>query len=151
MKRGKGNYDAVVASHTSVHAAGARRVFAVACLVVFNVVPGPAPAQLLSVDINGTTRSDTTAPGFTRWDVTPDLSGTKRSATRSFTNFVYVFDPVSGLPTATNISSIIACTLAQTYPTAPDTTIYLNANYANKNGNSTSPDPNSGYRLSADA
>ena len=110
-----------------------------------------SPAQLLRVDINGTARSDTTAPGFTRWDVATDLAGTKRSVTRAFTNFVYTFDPDSGLPLSTNIGSIITCTLAQTYPTAADATIYLNANYANKNGNSTSGDASSGYRLSADA
>ncbi len=108
--------------------------------------------QLLSVDINGTARSDTTAPGFTKWDVGSDLTGNKRSVTRTFTNYAVVFDPDSGLPLATNVSSIVGCTIAQTSPdpSVVDPTIYLNANYANKNGNSTSTDPNAGYRLSAD-
>jgi TctA family transporter len=56
-------------------------------------------AQLLSVDINGTTRSDTTAPGFTRWDMSPDLAltTTRRAVTRAFTNFPSVLDDETGL------------------------------------------------------
>jgi hypothetical protein len=111
-----------------------------------------ASAQLLSVDINGTARSDTTAPGFAKWDVGSDLTGSKRTVTRAFTNYVIAYDPDSGYPVATNISSIVSCTLAQTSPdpTVVDATIYLNANYANKNGNSTSTDPSAGYRLCGD-
>jgi hypothetical protein len=78
-----------------------------------------------------------------------DITGTKQSATRSFTNYVYTYDPDTGLPTSTNINLIIPCTVTMTYP-SPDATHYLNANYANKNGNSTSTDPNAGWRLSAD-
>ncbi len=106
-------------------------------------------AQLLSVDINGTVRSDVTAPGFTPWYLSPDISGGK-TATRSFTNYSYTLDPDSGLPVATNVSLIISCKLTMTVPVASDATHYLNANYANKNGNSTSADPNSGWRLSGD-
>jgi len=109
-----------------------------------------APAQLLSVDINGTLRSDVTAPGFTPWYMAADLTGTKRTVTHSFTNYAYVYDLNTGLPTATNISLVIPVTVTATYPTAPDATVYLNANYANKNGNSTSPDPNAGWRLAGD-
>jgi hypothetical protein len=109
------------------------------------------PAQLLSVDINGTVRSDVTAPGFTPWYVAGDLSGAKTTTiSRSFTNFTYTYDADTGLPVDTNISLIIPCTITMTVPATADTTHYLNANYANKNGNSTSSDPNSGYRLSED-
>src|SRR6185437_12537956 len=109
-----------------------------------------AGAQLLSVDINGTVRGDVTAPGFTPWYMAPDITGTKQSASHSFTNYTYTFDPITGEPTATNISLIIPCTVTMTVPATADATHYLNANYANKNGNSTSPDPNAGYRLSGD-
>lgn len=107
-------------------------------------------AQLLSVDINGTVRSDVTAPGFTPWYVAADLTGTKQTAMRSFTNYTYTYDPDSGVPTATNISLIIGCRVTMTVPAIADATHYLNANYANKNGNSTSADPNAGWRLSGD-
>jgi len=106
-------------------------------------------AQLLSVDINGTVRSDVTTPGFTPWYLSPDISGGK-TASRSFTNYAYTFDPVTGLPDSTNISLIIPCKVIMTVPAVSDATHYLNANYANKNGNSTSADPNSGWRLSGD-
>jgi hypothetical protein len=106
--------------------------------------------QLLSVDINGASRSDTTAPGFSKWDLPVGLSADGRSAVRSFTNLVYTFDPDTGLPIATNIGSIVGCKLEQTFPTAADATIFLKADYANKDGNSTSLDPNAGWRLSAD-
>ena len=109
-----------------------------------------AHAQLLSVDINGATRSDTTAPGFTKWDLPVGLAADGRSAVRSFTNYVFIFDPDTGLPIATNIGSIVGCKLEQTFPTDPDSTIFLKADYANKDGNSTSPDPNAGWRLSGD-
>lgn len=127
-----------------------RKVFFIFCLALFAAA---ARAQLLSVDVNGTVRSDVTAPGFTPWYLAADLTGTKRTVTRSFTNTVVVFDPDTGLPTATNITGIVSGTTAQTFPdpTVVDATIYLNANYANKNGNSTSTDPSAGYRLCADA
>jgi hypothetical protein len=131
------------------------------CLKFFAVLgllvclwPGVSFAQLISVDINSSIgRSDTTAPGFSRWDLTADLSaGTaNRIATHSFTNLSIVFDPDTGVPIATNIIAIIPCTVAQVFPTAADSTIYLNANNGNKNGNSTSPDPSAGWRLSTDA
>ena len=107
-------------------------------------------AQLLSVDINGTVRSDVTAPGFTPWYMAADLTGTRQTVTRSFTNYVYTYDSDTGLPTSTNINLIIPCTVTMTYPPVANATNYLNANYANKDGNSTSSDPNSGWRLSAD-
>lgn len=113
------------------------------------VVPS-AQAQLLSVDINGTVRSDVTAPGLTPWYMASDLAGGKQSVSRSFTNYTYTYDPDSGLPISTNISLIIPCTVTMTTPATADATHYLNANYANKNGNSTSPDPNAGWRLSGD-
>jgi len=87
-------------------------------------------AQLVSVDINGAARSDTTAPGFSAWNITAG-SGT---ATQSFTNFVYTYDPDTGLPTSTNVGSVISCQLTQTVP-SPSSTIYLKADYANKDGN----------------
>lgn len=108
----------------------------------------PARAQLLSVDINKSEapRSDDTAPGFVGWyDV-----GTGQQATHVFTNFTVVLDPDTGLPIATNVSSVISCTLAQTVPPIGTSGGSLLANWLNKNGNTTSPDPNAGYRLSGD-
>ena len=104
-----------------------------------------ARAQLLSVDINGAVRSDTTAPGFIRWDITT----TAGVASQSFTNYSYTYDPDSGLPIATNIGSVIGCMLTQTVPAATSI-IYLKADYSNKDGNNTSADPNAGWRLSMD-
>ncbi|HKW28080.1 MAG TPA: Ig-like domain-containing protein [Verrucomicrobiae bacterium] len=104
-------------------------------------------AQLLSVDINKSQspRPDDTAPGFVGWyDV-----GTGQTATHSFTNVTVVLDPNTGLPTATNFS-VISCTLAQTIPAIGDTNSTLLANWLNKNGNTTSTDPNAGYRLCGD-
>lgn len=104
-------------------------------------------AQLLSVDINKSQspRPDDTAPGFVGWyDV-----GTGQTATHLFTNITVVLDPVTGLPTSTNFS-VISCTLTQTIPVVGDTNSSLLANWLNKNGNTTSTDPNAGYRLSGD-
>ena len=128
--------------------------FAKICLCMLAMLAASfSQAQLLSVDITGTVRSDVTAPGFTPWYMAADLTGTKRTVTRAFTNYSITLDPDSGLPVATNIAAIISCTIAQTSPdpTVVDSTIYLNANYANKNGNTTSTDPNAGWRLCADA
>lgn len=102
------------------------------------------------MDINGTVRSDVTAPGFTPWYMASDL--TPQSATHYFTNYVYTYDPSTGLPTSTNISIIIPCTVTMTVPAVADATHYLNANYANKNGTApgSDTDPNDGYRLSMD-
>ena len=108
----------------------------------------PAGAQLLSVDINKSQspRSDDTAPGFVGWyDV-----GTVQQATHFFTNFTVVLDPDTGFPVATNVSAIISCTLAQTVPAPGTVGASLLANWLNKNGNTTSSDPNAGYRLSGD-
>ena len=108
----------------------------------------PGRAQLLSVDINKTEspRSDDTAPGFVGWyDV-----GTGQEATHIFTNYTVVLDPDTGLPIATNVSSVVSCTLAQTVPPIGTSGASLLANWLNKNGNTTSPDPNVGYRLSGD-
>src|SRR6516162_9946718 len=101
-------------------------------------------AQLLSVDITGSVRSDVTAPGFTPWFMASDLTG--QSASHSFTNYTYTYNPDTGLPTSTNINLIIPCTVTMTVPASSDSTHFLTANYANKNGNSTSTDPNSGWR-----
>ena len=108
----------------------------------------PSVAQLLSVDINKSQspRSDDTAPGFVGWyDV-----GTGQQATHVFTNFTVVLDPDTGLPVTTNISSVISCTLAQTVPAQGTLGSSLLANWLNKTGNTTSTDPNAGYRLSGD-
>ena len=105
-------------------------------------------AQVLSVDINKSEapRPDDTAPGFVGWyDV-----GNGQTATHVFTNLTYTLDPNTGLPIATNINSIISCTLAQTVPAVGTGSSSLLANWLNKNGNTTSPDPNVGYRLSGD-
>jgi hypothetical protein len=104
--------------------------------------------QLLSVDINKSEspRPDDTAPNFVGWyDV-----GTGQTATHIFTNLTVVVDLDTGLPIATNISSIISCTLAQTSPAIGSSGSSLLANWLNKNGNTTSTDPNAGYRLSGD-
>lgn len=115
-----------------------------ACFVMVGGFPN-ARAQLLSVDINGATRSDTTAPGFSRWDITVSAP----TATAAFTNYVYTYDPDAGLPIATNIGSVIGCKLSQLNP-ASSATVYLRGDYANKDGNTTSTDPNTGWRLSMD-
>src|SRR4051812_32840138 len=115
-------------------------VASVACLL-----SGPSQAQLLSVDINGATRSDTTAPNFKKWDI----SSSAGAQSQSFTNFVYDYDPDTGLPIATNVGSVISCRLTQTFP-APSSTIFLKADYANKDGNTSSTDPSAGWRLSMD-
>jgi hypothetical protein len=106
-------------------------------------------AQLLSVDINKSQspRSDDTAPGFVGWY---DVSASANASTHIFTNFVVVRDPDTGLPIVTNISSIMSCTLAQTVPAPGDPGATLMANWLNKNGNTTSQDPNAGFRLSGD-
>ncbi len=107
----------------------------------------PCRAQLLSVDINKSEnpRSDDTAPGFVGWyDV-----GTGQQAAHVFTNTTFVLDPTTGLPTATNYSTI-SCTLAETVPPVGASGASLTANWLNKNGNTTSPNFNVGYRLSGD-
>lgn len=104
-----------------------------------------APAQLLSVDINGLARADTTAPGFFKWDLTTTAS----AFTASFTNYTYNYDPETGLPIATNIGSVIGCKLQQLTPPGSGT-VYLRGEYSNKDGNTTSTDPNVGWRLSMD-
>jgi len=73
-----------------------------------------------------------------------------QSATQYFTNYTYTYDPNTGLPTATNISLIVPCTVAMTYPATASSMNYLFAKNANKNGYSTSPDPAAGWRLSID-
>jgi hypothetical protein len=125
-----------------------RGLFAVLPFVVLFSAP-VSHAQLLSVDINKSQspRSDDTAPGFVGWY---DISASTNASTHAFTNFVVVRDPDTGLPIATNISSIISCTLAQTVPAPGDPSSTLMANWLNKNGNTTSQDPNAGYRLSGD-
>lgn len=106
---------------------------------------GEIQAQLFSVDISGSARSDTTAPGFYKWD----LVGGTGTAVISFTNYLVTFDPDTGLPVATNIGSVIGCKLSQVNPAFSATT-YLKGDYANKDGNTTSTDPNAGWRLSMD-
>ncbi|HTS19719.1 MAG TPA: Ig-like domain-containing protein [Verrucomicrobiae bacterium] len=92
-------------------------------------------AQLLKVDINSTARSDNTAPGYQAWNLATDLGSTGQKATRIFTN-------------AAGIG--ISCTVSQTVPAYGTANTSLIANWGNKDGNSTSTDPNSGYRLSTD-
>ena len=106
-----------------------------------------ASGQTLSVDINKSQspRSDDTAPGFVGWyDI-----GTGQTATHTFTNTALVLDPDSGLPVGTNYS-MITCTLAQSVPAPGSGGSALLSNWLNKNGNTTSPDPNAGYRLCGD-
>ena len=101
-----------------------KRYLAFAVVALACAGPQPSQAQLLKVDINASVgRSDTTAPGYTRWDINGDLTGDKRVATHAFTNAA---------------SEIITCTIAQTSPTNVDSTIYLFANWLNKDGASTS-------------
>jgi hypothetical protein len=119
-----------------------------ALMILFVSAFQVANAQLLSVDINksasGTTQDN--APGFVGWyDV-----GAGQTATHIFTNYTVVLDPDTGLPAATNISAIIFCTLAQTVPAVGMGGSALMANWYNKNGNTSSPDPSAGYRLAGD-
>src|SRR5215471_4655372 len=92
-------------------------------------------AQLFKIDINNTARTDNTAPGFMPWNLATDISSSPQRVTRSFTNAA---------------SNVISCTIAQTVPPVGDATSNLKADWGNKDGNTTSTDPNAGYRLSAD-
>jgi hypothetical protein len=124
------------------------RVISATAIFVVCICAHLSFGQILSVDINKSEapRPDDTAPGFLGWyDV-----GSGQTATHIFTNFTYVLDPDSGLPIATNINSIISCTLAQTVPSPGSSGSSLTANWLNKTGNSTSSNPNVGYRLSGD-
>src|SRR5208282_4954244 len=111
-----------------------RRIFFVACFYAFSFAP--MRAQLLSVDINGASSqaSQSTAPGFVAWNMGSQTGANAHSATQYFTNYTYTYDPNTGLPTSTNISLIIPCTVAMTYPTAASSMNYLFAKNANKNG-----------------
>src|SRR3954468_17791118 len=106
-----------------------------------------ASGQLLSVDINKSQapRTDDVAPGFVGWyDV-----GTGQQATHLFTNYMVVFD-ANGFPLATNVLSVVSCTLRQTFPPFGSTGSSLITDWQAKKGNSTSADPNAGFRLSED-
>src|SRR5437899_4718165 len=106
-------------------------VVAVVC-----VCPQISVAQLLRIDINNTSRSDNTWPGFTAWNLATDLGPNTNRATRVFTN-------VAG--------GSISCTVSQTVPAVGAVNIGLKADWGKKEGNTTSTDPNAGYRLSMDA
>ncbi len=94
--------------------------------------PQLSHAQLLKVDINKqqAPRSDDTAPGYLGWY---DVANQK--TTRSFTNAA---------------GGVISCTVSQTVPAYGTANTSLKADWGNKDGNTTSPDPNAGYRLCAD-
>jgi hypothetical protein len=112
----------------------------------------PCRAQLLSVDINATVgdaNKGPTAVGFLPWYLGSQTGPNIQSATQYFTNYNYTVDPDTGNVT-TNISSIIPCTLTMTYPTAANSTNFLNAKNQSKNGYSTSTDPTAGWRISVD-
>ena len=98
-------------------------------------LPAVGEAQLLKVDINNTSRSDNTAPGYTAWNLATDLGSSPQRVTRVFTNAA---------------SNLVSCTIAQAVPGLGDPGTNLKADWGNKDGNSTSTDPNVGYRLSAD-
>lgn len=123
---------------------------AIATALLFCAAALRTPAQLLSVDINGGAGGNNTAPGFTAWNVGAVSGANVIKATQYFTNYAYTFDPNTGLPTATNISLIIPCTVAMTTPSSASSTVYLYAKNANKNGYSTSADPSAGWRLAID-
>ena len=78
-------------------------------------------ADNFKVDIDAAfpARGDTTAAGFSQWALSGDLNSTKRSATHTFT----------GTPAGN-----ITCLVRQTAPAATDATIFLQANWQNKNG-----------------
>lgn len=98
--------------------------------LLFLATCGALLADNFKIDIDAAypARSDTTASGFAQWALTGDLDSTKRSATHSFStaNGTYV------------------CTIRQAAPTAVTSTIYLNANWLNKNGIA------GGYKLAFD-
>jgi hypothetical protein len=103
------------------------------CLLAFACMR--THGQLLKVDINNTSRSDNTAPGNTPWNLATDISSSPQRVTRVFTNAV---------------SNLVSCTIEQTVPPVGDASTTLKADWGNKDGNTTSTDPNVGYRLSAD-
>jgi len=122
------------------------------CLLACAFPLGSLRAQLLSVDINGQSsqQSQSTAPGFLPWNMGSQTGANVQSVSANFTNYTYTYDPDTGLPTSTNISLIIPCTVAMTYPTTANSQNYLYAKNANKSGYTTSPDPTAGWRLSID-
>ena len=64
-------------SNTPRHAVRLLRVLV--GLLLFAGFVHVTQAQLLSVDVNGTVRSDVTAPGFTPWYLAPDITSHKNS------------------------------------------------------------------------
>jgi hypothetical protein len=112
----------------------------------------PLSAQLLSVDINKTSDEGpkgANKPGYSAWYLGDQTGPNVQSATKFFTNYTYTYDPDTGLPNSTNISLIIPCTIAMTYPAATST-MYLLGKNQSKNGYSTSTDPNVGWRICID-
>src|SRR6266478_4833640 len=107
--------------------------FGIAALACFGA--NVSRAQLLKIDINNTSRGDNTAPGFTAWNLATDLGSNSNRATRVFTNAA---------------NSPISCTVSQTVPAIGTANIGLKADWGNKDGNTTSTDPNAGYRLCTD-
>ena len=71
-------------------------------------------------------------------------------SSHTFTNFSVTLDPTTDLPVATNITAIIGCTLTQLVPVTGHGDSTLNADWEGKKGNSTSTEPNQGFRLSED-
>jgi len=133
-----------IPGHTGRSPANQRILWLAAAVLVTTAT---AHGQLLSVDINKSQapRSDDTAPGFAGWyDV-----GTGQQATHLFTNYTVVFD-AEGFPLATNISSVVSCALRQTFPPFGSAGSSLITDWQAKKGNSTSPDPNAGFRLAED-
>jgi len=120
-----------------------------AVLILLLSVAFSLRAQLLSVDINKSQvpRSDDTAPGFVGWY---DVNTSAQTSSHTFTNYAVTFDPDTSLPVATNIAAIIGCTLTQTYPAFGTPGSSFNTDWQGKKGNSGSPDPNAGFRLSED-
>ena len=104
-------------------------------VVMVGLVANLSQAQLLKIDINNTARSDNTAPGYQGWNLATDLGSTNSHVTHIFTNAA---------------NNLISCTISQTFPLAGTSGTTLKADWLNKNGNTTSTDPNAGYRLSED-
>ena len=95
-----------------------------ACSLIAMVCLGshPCRGQLLKIDINNTSRSDNTAPGYQAWNLATDLGSTGQKATRGFTNAT---------------GDIISCTVSQTFPAFGTANTALKADWGNKDGAST--------------
>src|SRR5262249_17419928 len=95
-----------------------KKLFLLSLVALFEIFPAcHLEAQLLSVDINGPSgdaNKGANKPGYSPWYMADQTGAAVQSATKYFTNYVYVYDTTNdpfGPPIGTNISIIIPCTV----------------------------------------